>query len=318
MNGEPIWKWKAGQLAMQVRATVGGRFDHSQSEERDLVLYPKDGKMFARVFDYRHGVSLDGTLQWVHPRGWFILHTPYGPRRGWLGGEWTEDTLVNDAMTAIEVWQDSLKERGRMDGYGAGVVPMLPALDPADFDPYSREFVEKRRWQGEDGDWFPASGGSETPFMSRTGKRLLYVYQPTTGRHAYLDLDSDLILPDDEARAALSLDGYSAEPTPTFTVTGRDVQVIAGDYRRPDYFKIVRDTENDGWMYILRAGMTSLARTVPNDRFSEDAADGKFVVGPANDWYMEKPHLWHTLGLSPEAHAALRVWLDGLMERGLL
>ena len=55
------------------------------------------------------------------------------------------------------------------------------------------------------GDWFIASGGTETPFYTRTGRRLLYCWQPSTGRHAYLDLGSDIILTDEDAQLALSL-----------------------------------------------------------------------------------------------------------------
>ena len=53
--------------------------------------------------------------------------------------------------------------------------------------------------------WVPASNGTETPFNTRTGKRLLYCYNPSLGRHAYLDLGSDMILTDDEAFTALGL-----------------------------------------------------------------------------------------------------------------
>jgi len=53
--------------------------------------------------------------------------------------------------------------------------------------------------------WVPACGGTEQPFTSRTGRRLLYCWQPSTGRHAYLDLGSDLILSDEEAQYALAL-----------------------------------------------------------------------------------------------------------------
>lgn len=60
------------------------------------------------------------------------------------------------------------------------------------------------------GNWYPASGGTETPFVTRTGKRLLYVWQPSTGQHAYLDLDTDLILSDEDAAYALALNGYDA------------------------------------------------------------------------------------------------------------
>ncbi len=54
------------------------------------------------------------------------------------------------------------------------------------------------------GDWIPACGGTEVPFTTRTGFKLLYCWQPSTGRHAYLDLGRDIILTDDEAMAALA------------------------------------------------------------------------------------------------------------------
>lgn len=47
--------------------------------------------------------------------------------------------------------------------------------------------------------WVPAAGGTEVPFRSRTGARLLYCFNPNTGKHAYLNCDTDLILSDDEA-----------------------------------------------------------------------------------------------------------------------
>lgn len=53
------------------------------------------------------------------------------------------------------------------------------------------------------GDWVPACGGTEQPFTTRTRRRLQYMWQPSTGRHAYLDVDADLFLTDDEAWAAL-------------------------------------------------------------------------------------------------------------------
>jgi hypothetical protein len=55
----------------------------------------------------------------------------------------------------------------------------------------------------EQGDWQPANGGSEEPFVTRNKRRLLYCWQPSTGRHAYMDLDKDLILSDEEAQLAL-------------------------------------------------------------------------------------------------------------------
>lgn len=54
----------------------------------------------------------------------------------------------------------------------------------------------------QQGDWFPANGGTETPTTTSAGRRLLYVWQPSTGDHAYLDLDTDLILSDAEVDTA--------------------------------------------------------------------------------------------------------------------
>ena len=51
--------------------------------------------------------------------------------------------------------------------------------------------------------WYPACGGTEEPFTSRSGKRLLYCWCPATGAHAYLDLGSDIFLSNDEAVAAM-------------------------------------------------------------------------------------------------------------------
>lgn len=53
------------------------------------------------------------------------------------------------------------------------------------------------------GNWYPANGGTETPFTSRSGRTLLYCWQPSTGRHAYLDCGSDIILSDEDAQLAL-------------------------------------------------------------------------------------------------------------------
>lgn len=60
--------------------------------------------------------------------------------------------------------------------------------------------LDKKKNQGN---WIPAGGGSESPFKTRSGRRLLYCWQPSTGKHAYLDCDTDLILSDEEAAMAL-------------------------------------------------------------------------------------------------------------------
>jgi len=64
--------------------------------------------------------------------------------------------------------------------------------------------IEQARLRAEQGNWVPACGGTETAFTTRSGRRLLYCWQPSTGRHAYLDVQTDLILSDHEAECALS------------------------------------------------------------------------------------------------------------------
>lgn len=55
----------------------------------------------------------------------------------------------------------------------------------------------------EQGNWVPACGGTETPFTSRSGRRLLYCWQRSTGKHAYLDCGTDIFLTNDEAALAM-------------------------------------------------------------------------------------------------------------------
>lgn len=66
------------------------------------------------------------------------------------------------------------------------------------------EMLDERNAKAEQGAWVPACNGTEVPFTTRAGFRLLYCWQRTTGRHAYLNLDTDLILSDEEARTALA------------------------------------------------------------------------------------------------------------------
>ena len=63
--------------------------------------------------------------------------------------------------------------------------------------------LQERENKNNQGYWMPANGGAETPFLTRSGKRLLYCWQPSTGKHAYLDCDSDIFLSDEEAWLAL-------------------------------------------------------------------------------------------------------------------
>lgn len=55
------------------------------------------------------------------------------------------------------------------------------------------------------GNWLLANNGSEEPFLTRTGAKLWYLWQPSTGNHAYLNCETDLILTDEEAQVLLAL-----------------------------------------------------------------------------------------------------------------
>lgn len=66
------------------------------------------------------------------------------------------------------------------------------------------EMLDAKAAKAAQGDWIPACGGTEVPFETRGGFRLLYCYQPSTGRHAYLNCQTDMILSDEEAALALA------------------------------------------------------------------------------------------------------------------
>lgn len=53
--------------------------------------------------------------------------------------------------------------------------------------------------------WVAACGGTETPFKTRSGKTLWYMWNTRTGEHAYLDMDNDIFLTTPEALAALGM-----------------------------------------------------------------------------------------------------------------
>jgi hypothetical protein len=67
------------------------------------------------------------------------------------------------------------------------------------------EILNERDEKARNGPWVPAHNGTEVPFTTRNGYRLLYCWQRTTGRHAYLNLDTDCILSDEEAALYLGM-----------------------------------------------------------------------------------------------------------------
>lgn len=127
----------------------------------------------------------------------------------------TEQALLNNFINALQ--ERSYQQSGGLD-YALGF--MYSVLQDLNLDQFGRsilkknttllhELIDKHNKEREKSinldSWVPASGGTELPFKSRSGKRLQYVWQPSTGQHAYLDLDSDIILSDEEAEACLGL-----------------------------------------------------------------------------------------------------------------
>ena len=127
----------------------------------------------------------------------------------------------SDKHTLVDTFTRALKERADQGGgldYAMGF--LYSTLLDLNLQGYEaerlrqttatlHELIDKHNTEMEKSikldSWVPASGGTELPFKSRSGKRLQYVWQPSTGQHAYLDLDSDIILSDEEAEACLGL-----------------------------------------------------------------------------------------------------------------
>lgn len=66
------------------------------------------------------------------------------------------------------------------------------------------DLLDEEEERRNNGNWVPACNRTEVPFFTRSGRKLLYVYQPSSGKHAYLDTGMDRILTDEEAWEALN------------------------------------------------------------------------------------------------------------------
>jgi hypothetical protein len=56
------------------------------------------------------------------------------------------------------------------------------------------EILEERARKAEQGNWIPACGGTEVPFRTRSGFKVLYCWQPSTGKHAYINCETDMLI----------------------------------------------------------------------------------------------------------------------------
>ncbi len=75
----------------------------------------------------------------------------------------------------------------------------------AHYAKYDTQRAYRRAMSSHVDTWVPANGGSEEPFFTRYGQKLLYCYNPKLGKHAYVDAKTDLVLSDDEALKAIGV-----------------------------------------------------------------------------------------------------------------
>jgi hypothetical protein len=61
------------------------------------------------------------------------------------------------------------------------------------------EALEERVKRGR---WVPACGGTERPYKTRSGIRVLYCWHTGTGKHAWINVDTDIEMTAEEAEAA--------------------------------------------------------------------------------------------------------------------
>ena len=131
------------------------------------------------------------------------------------------DNMNSNKHTLVDTFIRALKERAEQCGgldYAMGV--LYSTLLDLNLQGYEAERLKQNiatlhelidyhnkdlKENIKNDSWVPACEGTEVPFKSRSGKRLQYVWQPSTGQHAYLDLDSDIILSDEEAETCLGL-----------------------------------------------------------------------------------------------------------------
>ena len=69
-------------------------------------------------------------------------------------------------------------------------------MDKEQFESLCRQCVDA---------YLPACGGTETPFRSRSGIMMLYTYHPESGKHCYVNTQTDMPMTDAEAADAMML-----------------------------------------------------------------------------------------------------------------
>lgn len=132
---------------------------------------------------------------------WDVVNSNTGVVGATTGTQWEAEEIAEDLNAGRPPRHEHYLHPNTLEAFSLDT-PMRKSV---------AEELEERRRKAEEGDWFPASGGTEEPFYTRSGRRLQYMWQPSTGRHAYLDLGTDLLLSDEEAQEALGTFNANAD-----------------------------------------------------------------------------------------------------------
>ena len=119
---------------------------------------------------------------------------------GYLGNRLFLGNLEFTEMKAVNSAQQILIAAIRFVQAEENLLTAAGRKQVADYEHFVPDFSDR-----SDSNWYPACGGTEEPFHARSGARLLYCYQPSTGNHAYLNLDTDMILTQEESEGHMYL-----------------------------------------------------------------------------------------------------------------
>lgn len=121
---------------------------------------------------------------------------------GWFSNEQEAQELL-ESMQGLAADSDAYYASRRVawEGPEDSIEPIQNPGFPNNPGPnvkiYDGVYLPESLWGNKDHDgWLPASGGQETP-INYNGRRYLYVYNPATGKHGYLNLDTDIMEDED-------------------------------------------------------------------------------------------------------------------------
>lgn len=112
-----IWEVDETDGSFSVDCWGPGRFER-RAEERRIRLFPRKGLLHAEMYDRVFRVMLSGRINpAVQGDTLLLFETQFGQRRVYIGHDLEESTAVDDALEALAVWLDALKETGAIESW---------------------------------------------------------------------------------------------------------------------------------------------------------------------------------------------------------